>query len=224
MSFAEKVIHFFDKIESPQVPEYIEVMNPFITEEVRDVVDQFYAKYFNDNNPRRLIFGINPGRFGAGITGVPFTDPIRLEEVCNIPNSFHKRQETSSVFVYNFIEKYGGPEAFYKDYFITGTFPLGFIFEGKNINYYDDKALQESLMELIVAYLEEQLSWNVKTDVAYCLGKGKNLKFLQKLNKQFGFFGEIRPVPHPRWVMQYRYKLRDDFALEIADEMRKAVI
>ena len=118
MSFAEKVIHFFDKIESPQVPEYIEVMNPFITEEVRDVVDQFYAKYFNDNNPRRLIFGINPGRFGAGITGVPFTDPIRLEEVCNIPNSFHKRQETSSVFVYNFIEKYGGPEAFYKDYFI----------------------------------------------------------------------------------------------------------
>lgn len=78
-------------------------------------------------------------------------------------------------------------------------------------------------MDLIVKYLEEQLTWNVKTDIAYCLGKGKNLKFLQKLNKEYGYFGEIKPVPHPRWVMQYRYKLRDDFALEIAEEMRGTV-
>jgi hypothetical protein len=78
-------------------------------------------------------------------------------------------------------------------------------------------------MELIVSFLEEQLTWNVKTDVAYCLGKGKNLKFLQKLNKEYQFFGAIKPVPHPRWVMQYRYKLRDDFAREIAEEMQKTV-
>lgn len=221
MNFAQKVVDFFDHIPSPKVPEGIEVMNPYQTTEVKGIVEQFFHKYYNDENPRRLIFGINPGRFGSGITGISFTDPIRLEEVCGIPNSFHKRQETSSVFVYNFIEKFGGAELFYQNFFITATFPLGFLKDGKNINYYDDKQLQDSLMELIVEYLNEQLTWNVKTDVAYCLGKGKNLKFLEKLNKQYGFFGEIKPVPHPRWVMQYRYKLRDDFAFEIADEFQR---
>ncbi len=220
MTFAEHVIGFFNEIPTPEVPDGIGVMNPYQTDEVRGIVRQFYSKYYGDNNPRRLIFGINPGRFGAGITGISFTDPIRLVDICGIENSFHKRQETSSVFVYNFIEKYGGPEAFYRDYFITATFPLGFVFEGKNINYYDDKALQESLMELIILYMKEQISWNVKTDVAYCLGKGKNLKFLQKLNKEHQFFGEIKPLPHPRWVMQYRYKMRDEFAMDIATELR----
>ncbi len=224
MSFAKEVIHFFNNIESPVIPENFEVMNPYKTEEVKTIVQDFYTKYYEDNDDRRLIFGINPGRFGSGITGIAFTDPIRLEEVCGIPNNFQKRQETSSVFVYNFIDKYGGPEAFYKDFYITATFPLGFLSEGKNINYYDDKTLQESLRELIVEYLEQQLNWNVKTDVAYCLGKGKNLKFLQKLNAQFKFFGEIKPIPHPRWVMQYRYRMRHEIAIEIAAELAKAVI
>ncbi|KAA3623303.1 MAG: DUF4918 family protein [Bacteroidetes bacterium] len=220
MTFAENVISFFNQLQTPDVPDRIGVMNPYQTKEVSEIVQQFYTKYYGDNNPRRLIFGINPGRFGSGITGISFTDPIRLEDVCGIPNSFHKRQETSSVFVYNFIEKYGGPELFYRDYFITATFPLGFLSEGKNINYYDDKALQESVLELIILYMKEQLSWNVKTDVAYCLGKGKNLKFLQKLNKEHQFFGEIKPLPHPRWVMQYRYKMRDEFAMDIAQELQ----
>lgn len=220
MTFAKEVIQFFESIAEPKVPKGIGVLNPFSSEEVKAIVHQFYTKYYNDNEARRLIFGINPGRFGAGITGIAFTDPIRLEEDCDIPNSFHKRQELSSVFVYNFINRYGGPEAFYKDYFITGTFPLGFVFEGKNINYYDKKELQSALEKLIVKYIKEQLKWNVKTDVAYCLGKGKNLKYLQKLNEKHHFFEEIRPLPHPRWVMQYRYKLRDEFAEEIALGLR----
>lgn len=220
MIFASKVIQFFESIAEPKVPKGIGVLNPFSSEEVKAIVNQFYTKYYDDNNPRRLIFGINPGRFGAGITGIAFTDPIRLEEDCNILNTFHKRQELSSVFVYNFINRYGGPEAFYKDYFITATFPLGFVFEGKNINYYDQKELQNTLEKLIIKYIKEQLTWNVKTDIAYCLGKGKNLKYLKKLNDKHHFFGEIRPLPHPRWVMQYRYKLRDEFAKEVALELK----
>jgi hypothetical protein len=221
MTFSEHVIEFVENLSAPGVPEGIEVMNPFLTEEVKSIVRQFYGKYYNDENPRRLIFGINPGRFGAGITGVPFTDPIRLENPCNITNTFHKRQELSSVFVYNFIEKYGGPELFYKDYFITAAFPLGFVFEGKNINYYDQRPLQDGLEKLMVHYIKEQLDWNVKTDVAYCLGKGKNLKYLEKLNKKYEFFKEIKPLPHPRWVMQYRYKMKDDYAEQIALELKK---
>lgn len=220
MTFSTRVIDFFHRIQAPEVPKGIGVMNPYVTEEVKAIVGQFYGKFYDDQHPRRLIFGINPGRFGAGITGIPFSDPVRLEEICGISNTFHKRQEISSVFVYNFIEKYGGPELFYRDYFITATFPLGFTFEGKNINYYDQKPLQEALEALIIRYIKEQLEWNVKTDVAYCLGKGKNLKYLEKLNKKYQFFDEIRPLPHPRWVMQYRYPMRDEIAEQMAFELK----
>ena len=49
---------------------------------------------------RHLLLGINPGRFGGGVTGIPFTDPIRLQNVCGIENNFEKKQELSSVFIY----------------------------------------------------------------------------------------------------------------------------
>lgn len=39
------------------------------------------------------ILGINPGRFGAGTTGIAFIDPIRLENECGINNSFPKKVE-----------------------------------------------------------------------------------------------------------------------------------
>jgi len=49
-------------------------MNPFRENpEALIVSGKFYKKYYNDNNPRFLILGINPGRFGAGVTGIPFT-------------------------------------------------------------------------------------------------------------------------------------------------------
>ncbi len=41
---------------------------------------------------RYLILGINPGRFGGGITGIPFTDPIRLQNICGIENDFQKNK------------------------------------------------------------------------------------------------------------------------------------
>ena len=64
----------------------------------------FYQKYYTDSQPRNFMFGINPGRFGAGITGVPFTDPVRLETECGIQNDFPKKQELSAQFVWMFIQ------------------------------------------------------------------------------------------------------------------------
>jgi len=48
-------------------------MNPFREfEQTLVVADEFYHKYYNDYNSRLLILGINPGRFGGGLTGIPF--------------------------------------------------------------------------------------------------------------------------------------------------------
>ena len=39
--------------------------------------------------------------------------------------------------------------AFYANYFIGAVCPLGFMKDGKNINYYDDKKLQQAVTPFI---------------------------------------------------------------------------
>ncbi len=81
MTFADRIIQFNSSLNPwLSLPEGIAIMNPF-QENPRapEISSLFYKKYYNDNNTRRLILGINPGRFGAGVTGIPFTDTKRLE-------------------------------------------------------------------------------------------------------------------------------------------------
>src|SRR5664279_3712724 len=100
MSFADKVIHFNKQLTyagSP-LPQSIHIMNPFRTGgETMDIVHSLYRKYYNDENPRHLILGINPGRFGSGLTGIPFTDPKRLIAECGIEYKGKITHEPSSV-------------------------------------------------------------------------------------------------------------------------------
>ena len=113
-TFAERLMGYYRDLRPPgSLPQEVEVMNPYQHEETFRIASTFYHKYYNDTNERYICFGINPGRFGAGITGVPFTDPIRLEEVCGIEHTFDKKAELSSRFIYDMIAAYGGPEKFY---------------------------------------------------------------------------------------------------------------
>jgi hypothetical protein len=79
-SFAGKIIAFNRQLNfSGKLPAGIRIMNPFQENvEIMNLSAKFYRKYYNDQNRRHLILGINPGRFGAGITGITFTDPKRL--------------------------------------------------------------------------------------------------------------------------------------------------
>ena len=80
-TFADHILSFFKSLElNIDLPHEIEVMNPFKNKLTMEVCKTFYKKYYDDTFQRRMIIGINPGRFGAGITGVPFTDPIRLKK------------------------------------------------------------------------------------------------------------------------------------------------
>lgn len=168
------------------------------------VVKEFLHKYFNDTAKRRLFLGINPGRFGAGVTGVNFTAPKQLTEECGIEHPFGRRSELSAEFIYAVINAYGGPEKFYGDFFIGSVCPLGFVKSGKNINYYDDKELQATVEPFIIKSIEKQLSFPVDRSRCLCIGGEKNYKYLLGLNNRFGWFKEVIPLPHPRFVMQYR--------------------
>jgi hypothetical protein len=210
LSLSDKIIDFLFNLQFPvELPQGIEVMHPFTDEETKRVVKTFYGKYYNDDNPRYLIVGINPGRFGGGITGVPFTDPIRLEKECQIENTWQRKQELSSVYVYDMINAYGGAEAFYSKFFFTSVSPLGFTRAGKNLNYYDDKVLAERIVPYAVDCLRKQIAWGMYTYVAFCFGEGTNYKFLSKLNNKYKLFEKIVPLAHPRFIMQYKLKAKE---------------
>ena len=216
MTFADKILNFHKEL-SPDwtLPKGVELLYPFDNEETWDVMRAFFKKYFSDNNERTLIFGINPGRLGAGITGTPFTDPKILEEICDIPNPFRKKNELSAIFVYEFINAFGGPETFYQQFYITSLCPLGFIKDGKNYNYYDSKALTKAVEPQIIHNIRSNIDFGGNKEVAFCLGQGKNYQYFTALNEREQFFKKIIPFPHPRWVMQYRRKKMEFYRDEI---------
>jgi hypothetical protein len=163
------------------LPGGIRIMNPFKDNpQISVLTKQFYDKYYSDNKKRRLILGINPGRFGAGVTGIPFTDTKRLKDICGISIDGVKTHEPSSVFVYEVIEAYGGTKKFYSGFFIGAVCPLGFIKKqnnGKyvNHNYYDSKELNAAVYEFIVENIRNLIKLEVYNDVCYCLGTGNKL-------------------------------------------------
>jgi hypothetical protein len=206
----KKITNFLFNLQLPTPPPTgIETLYPFADVATKQACTTFYSKFYNDDKPRYCIIGINPGRFGGGITGIPFTDPIRLANECGIANDWPKKQELSSVYVYEVIKAFGGLEAFYSQFYITSFSPLGFTQHGKNLNYYDDKSLTESIKPFAVDCLNKQLDWGLHRTTAFCFGDGKNFNFLSKLNNEFHFFGKIIPLSHPRFVMQYKLKQKE---------------
>lgn len=220
MNVSDKIIRFCENLESPNnLPDEVIVMNPYQNENTRLYARQFYNKYYNDKEARTVLFGINPGRLGGGITGVPFTDPIRLEEDCGLQNSLEKKQELSSRFIYEMIMTYGSPHSFYNKFYITGVSPLGFVKNGKNLNYYDIPNFKELFEKYALNQIKEQMNFSLNTSIAYSIGQGQNLKFLKFLNEKHKLFERIEALPHPRWIMQYRLKRKDEFIQEYLNKL-----
>ena len=209
---------FAFNLKKVKLPDGINVLDPFNgenAEEVRRIVKLFHRQYYADERPRMLMLGINPGRLGAGSTGICFTDTKRCEADLGIPVEGMRTHEPSSDFFYRAVRAAGGAEAFYDRVYVQAICPLGFTHTGPkgtplNLNYYDDAALQKAITPVVVRWLRDLIATGLRTDVACCIGTGKNLTFLKKLNDNHGFLGRIIPVEHPRVVMPDRYKLLDD--------------
>ena len=242
--FSEKLIKYYKQLKPPtNLPKGIELLFPQKGKQVIDLVKTFFEKYYNDDHPRRLMLGINPGRFGAGITGVNFTGPKQLKEECGIDHHLKLSSELSAEFIYEMINAYGSVKTFYQNWFIGAVCPLGFVTspvkkptpgpskggeathkakrgeaavlkkekEGKNINYYDDKKLQEAVTPFIIDCINKLVAIGFNTDKCLCIGGEKNYKFLSGLNDEHKWFGEIVPLPHPRFILQYRRKQKGQY-------------
>ncbi|QMU26747.1 uracil-DNA glycosylase family protein [Adhaeribacter radiodurans] len=228
-TFADKVIQFNATLDfTDPLPLGIRILNPFKEDQnIMPIVSSFYHKFYNDRHARHMILGINPGRFGGGVTGVPFTDSKRLKLECGIPYFGKETHEPSSVFVYDVIQAYGGPTAFYQKFYINSICPLGFTAPGKNgtevnYNYYDNPELTEAVYEFIVQNIQKQIDLGINTDICFCFGTGKNEKFLRQLNQKYHFFETIMPLEHPRFVMQYKAKYKQFYIEKYLSAFRQA--
>lgn len=212
-TFADNVIAFNKAVAfTGNLPAGISMMNPFKeNENIIPLSSLFYKKYYDDARPRHLILEINPGRFGCGVTGIPFTDTKRLIEKCHIKYDGKQTHEPSAVFVYEVIDAYGGTEKFYSKFYINSTCPLGFTSTGDNgkeinYNYYDSKELMKAVYGFIIKNIQQQIELGIYTDTCFCFGNGRNEKFLRQLNEEHRFFKKIIALEHPRFVMQYKSK------------------
>jgi hypothetical protein len=212
MFFSDKILNFYQSLQlNTPLPENVLVMNPYQDAVALDLCSKFYHKFYDDHEERIAILGINPGRFGGGITGIPFTDPVKLEVQCGIANDLKKKVELSADFIYSTIDAYGGPKKFYSKFYFSALSPLGFTKDDKNLNYYDIRLLQETVEPFMISCIEKQLSFGARRDISFCLGEGKNFAYLQSLNARFSFFKKIIPLSHPRFIMQYRRKTVDQY-------------
>lgn len=220
-TIAERILNFDANLSKKSIvlPEGYRIINPFTgtqKEHVRATASAFYKKYYNDNCPRRMILGSSPARRGTAVTGIPFEDAEHLQAETGIVIDEFYINKSSSGFLYEVMEAYGGCSRFYADFYMNFVCPLGIVktnIKGNevNCNYYDNKELQKSLYSFIVDTLKSQLEFGIDTSVCYCIGSGENYSFLSKINYEYDFFDTIVPLEHPRFIMQYNSKKKDEF-------------
>jgi hypothetical protein len=122
--------------------------------ENKELVINFYKQVYSELQPRIVLCGINPGRLGAGKTGVPFLDYLSLSKF--FPDIKSTDHEQSSQFVYKVIKTFG-KERFFNSVYLTNYSWFGFETKlsnrWKNVNYFElSKDIQSVIGE---SFLEE---------------------------------------------------------------------
>lgn len=220
-SFAQSVLQFNNRLAEVviDIPNNFKLINPFggdSQQQVERITKAFYNKFYGDDNKRYMILGSSPARRGTAVLGVPFESAERLQKETGVfINNFYVNKSSSN-FLYEVIDKYGGSEIFYKDFYMNFVCPLGIVRKNPkgnyvNCNYYENKQLKEALYSFIVDSIREQLCFNIDTSICYCIGSGENYKFLCELNQKYSFFENIIPLEHPRFITQYNRKDKDAF-------------
>ncbi len=223
-SFGSSIERFLTSLRyDGPLPDGVEVLNPYANPEVGRVVREMAARYYSGSHPRIGMWGINPGRFGAGVTGLSFTDPWAVTNHLGITSSLVGRRELSAEFIAMVIDAYGGPSTFYHDVYMCALSPLGFIKNGVNINFYDDPALIRDIVPFVRTSLAAQHSAGLIADRCIVLGTGKLKAFTEREVRPGMGYRTIEYLEHPRFIMQYRRTQVQWYVEKYVDVLRRTV-
>jgi hypothetical protein len=206
---------FLEKIESDPMLAPMALVPP---DRFARHLPSFCRTYYKSGRNRVLVLGINPGRRGSGQTGVPFCDGHILEKF-GVENEFSQARETTSRFMGDVIQSYGGATAFFSDVLLSALFPVGLIESGKNVNYYDIPS--DAVRGLALQSFEDHAGLTRKPTLIV-IGTGKNLNFINELNRQLPLFTNIIGLEHPRFIEQYNRAHRGRFIEKYVSTLRAA--
>lgn len=170
--------------------ENICVLSNFLSH--RQVMDDFWRRFYPEELPRQVICGLNPGRLGAGLTGVPFTDFKTLSRW--MPSVERQDTEPSAQFFAQVVEAVG-VEAFFRRFYVTNVSAVGYVKDGRNLNYHD---LPADALEVAERRFVEEMEI-VRPQRIIALGRQVE-RSIKKLIPNV----VVTYLPHPAWVSTYR--------------------
>ena len=102
-NFAHQLWQFYRGLQPLRIPRSFAVLYPYSDPVIQRGMKSYFQKYYADTNKRTLLLGINPGRLGAGATGINFTAPLQLKDACGISHPLYPQTELSATFIYDMI-------------------------------------------------------------------------------------------------------------------------
>ena len=174
-------------IETKLKSSNISVIDTFIDN--WETVLEFNRSYYGDTIPKVVICGINPGRNGAGKTGVPFLDFKSLSEL--IPNLTNQEAERSAKFFFDIVSHFGA-QKFYQTFYVTNISWVGYTEKNNNLNYF---SLPKNAKKFVYEQFVHEMSF-VKPTTIISLGREVHTTvselFGEEVNKSI-------VLPHPNY-------------------------
>jgi hypothetical protein len=180
------------------------VLNPYKQPVVREIVATMIKRFYEGGAARLSVWGINPGRLGAGITGIPFVDPVSLQHTLGIQSTITGASEASATFIAKVIQQSGGAPAFYSSVYLSALCPLGLTRAGNNVNFYDDPQWIDAVVPFIRSAVLTQVACGLRADLCVVLGMGKLRAFIERHTTDWWPFAQTVYLYHPRFIMQYK--------------------
>lgn len=97
-----------------------------------EAIEEFYATFYSQGFPKTVLCGLNPGRLGAGKTGIPFVDFASLSELMD---GIDRRDEERSATFFHSVVSHFEATGFYRSFYVTNVSWVGFVKGRKNANY-----------------------------------------------------------------------------------------
>ena len=179
----------------------------------REGIAAFWEKFYGNYVPRIMICGINPGRLGAGKTGIPFLDFASLSQL--IPGVERQDSENSAEFFFQVVKSFGA-ESFFKTFYVTNFSSVGFVKDGVNFNYHD---LPQMALETVERNFLEEIATVEPTHVI-SLGREVHRSVLKLLPSSIDC---SLYLPHPSWIATYRSNEMDRWVQRYRDVLSKFI-